>query len=115
MRLQKDHIINTALNLHDHDGLEGMTLRRLAKELGVQAPAIYWHIANKETLLDEMANVILNQRFDAIDFTDDQRDWADWLKTMANELRTAMLAHREGARVVAGAHLNIATTVLKMI
>ena len=115
MRLQKDQIIKTALDLLDRDGLEGVTLRRLAKELGVQAPAIYWHIANKETLLDEIANVILNQRFDAIDFADDQRNWADWLRTMANELRTAMLAHREGARVVAGAHLNVATTLLKII
>ncbi|MEO8394109.1 MAG: TetR/AcrR family transcriptional regulator C-terminal domain-containing protein, partial [Chloroflexota bacterium] len=59
--------------------------------------------------------IILNQRFDALNFEDDQRDWADWLKTVANDLRAAMLAHREGARVVAGAHLNVATTLLKLI
>ncbi len=115
MRLQKDQIVKTALEHLDRSGLEGMTLRRFAKELGVQAPAIYWHIANKETLLDEMANVILNQRFDAIDFADDQRDWAEWLRLMANDLRASMLAHRDGARVVAGAHLHVATTLLKII
>src|SRR3954470_19934334 len=115
MRLQRDQIISMALDLLDRDGLEGVTLRRLAKELGVQAPAIYWHVANKETLLDEMANIILNQRFDAVNFDDDQREWAEWLKTVANELRAAMLAHHEGARVVAGAHLNVATTLLKLI
>ncbi|MEO8394207.1 MAG: TetR family transcriptional regulator, partial [Chloroflexota bacterium] len=60
MRLNKDQIVRTALQLLDRDGLEGVTLRRLGKELGVQAPAIYWHVANKETLLDELANIILN-------------------------------------------------------
>lgn len=114
MRLQKDRIIKTALEVLDRDGLEGVTLRRLAKELGVQAPAIYWHIASKEVLLDEMANAILQERFGDFDFANDQRDWAEWLNTLAHELRAAMLAHREGGRVVAGAHLGIAVLLLKL-
>jgi TetR/AcrR family tetracycline transcriptional repressor len=108
MRLQKDNIVRVALEVLDRDGLEGVTLRRLAKELDVQAPAIYWHIASKEVLLDEMANAILTARFGGFDFENDRRDWAEWLDTLAHELRAAMLAHREGARVVAGAHLGVA-------
>jgi TetR/AcrR family tetracycline transcriptional repressor len=115
MPLQKDQIIHTAIRLLDRDGVEGVTLRRLASELDVKAPALYWHIANKQTLLDEMANAILNERFEALDFADDQREWAAWLETMANELRAALLAHREGARIVAGAHLNVALTLTRLI
>src|SRR5262249_32765715 len=79
-----------------------------------QAASIYYYIAHKETLLDEMANAILEEHFGSFDFENDQRDWAEWLDTLAHELRLAMLAHREGARVVAGAHPDIARTLVKV-
>ena len=112
--MQKEQIIQTALFILDRDGLEGVTLRRLATELGIKAASLYWHIANKDTLLDEMANAILLEHFGAFDFENDQRAWAEWLHTLAHELRAAMLAHREGARVVAGAHPDIAVMLLKL-
>lgn len=112
--MQKEQIIQAAITILDRDGLEGVTLRRLATELGIKAASIYWHIANKETLLDEMANVILTEHFGNFDFENDQRDWVEWLDTMAHELRAAMLAHREGARVVAGAHPGIAIMLFKL-
>ncbi|HRV94988.1 MAG TPA: TetR family transcriptional regulator, partial [Anaerolineae bacterium] len=103
MSIQKEQIIQAAITLLDRDGLEGVTLRRLAKELDIKAASIYWHIANKEELLDEMANAILQEHFGTFDFKNDKRDWAEWLDILAHELRAAMVAHREGARVVAGA------------
>lgn len=115
MPLQKHHIVHTALAILNRDGLEGVTLRRLATELNIKAASIYWHIPNKETLLDEMANAILEAHFATIDLVDDARDWAAWLATLAHELRRAMLAYREGARVVAGAHLNIAVMLAKLL
>lgn len=115
MPMQKEQIIQTAITILDRDGLEGVTLRRLAKELGVKAASIYWHIASKEVLLDEMANAMLKEHFADLDFGNDQRDWAAWLDTLARRLRIAMLAHREGARVVAGAHPNVALMLIKLI
>lgn len=112
--MQKEQIIQAAITILDRDGLEGVTLRRLATELGIKAASIYWHIANKEVLLDEMANAILAEHFSAWDFEHDQREWIEWLDTLAHELRAAMLAHREGARVVAGAHPGIAVMLLKL-
>ncbi|MCB0170169.1 MAG: TetR/AcrR family transcriptional regulator C-terminal domain-containing protein [Anaerolineae bacterium] len=114
MSIQKEQIIQAAITLLDRDGLEGVTLRRLAKELDIKAASIYWHIANKEELLDEMANAILQEHFGTFDFKNDKRDWAEWLDILAHELRAAMVAHREGARVVAGAHPDIALTLLKL-
>lgn len=114
MRIQKNQIVQTALAILDRDGLDGVTLRRLATELQVKAASIYWHIPSKEELLDEMANAILEERFSKLDFGNDQRDWAEWLNMLAHELRAAMLAHREGARVVAGAHPDIAVMLIKL-
>jgi len=51
-------VVLVALKLLDEVGLDGLTLRRLAAELGVQAPALYWHFANKRELLDHMAQAI---------------------------------------------------------
>lgn len=115
MPLQKQQIVRTALTILDRDGLEGVTLRRLATELNVKAASIYWHIPSKEALLDEMANAILEAHFASLDLEDDARDWAAWLDTLAHELRRAMLAYREGARVVSGAHLNIAVMLAKLM
>jgi TetR/AcrR family transcriptional regulator, tetracycline repressor protein len=112
--MQKNQIVQTAISILDRDGLDGVTLRRLATELDIKAASIYWHIANKEALLDEMANAILEEHFGTFDFQNDARDWAEWLHTLAHELREAMLAHREGARVVAGAHPGIAVMLIKL-
>lgn len=114
MAVQKAQIVKIALDILDRDGLEGVTLRRLATELNIKAASIYWHIPSKDRLLDEMANAILEAHFGTFDFADDQRDWAEWLDTLAHELRTAMLARREGARVVAGAHPDIAIMLIKL-
>lgn len=114
-KVQKDVIVRAAIALLDREGLEGVTLRRLAMELRVQAPSLYWHVPDKETLLDEMANEILLERFGDYDFQDDQRDWALWLSLFAHDLRAAMLAHREASRIVAGAHPPIAMTLTRLM
>ena len=114
MPMQKNQIVQTALEILNRDGLEGVTLRRLATELNVKAASIYWHIAGKEELLDEMANAILEAHFGNFDFENDKRRWDEWLSALAHQLRSAMLAHREGARVVAGAHPDIAQMLIKL-
>jgi TetR/AcrR family transcriptional regulator, tetracycline repressor protein len=112
MHLQKEKIIKRAIEVLDRDGLDGVTLRRLAKELDAQAASIYYHIPHKEALLGAMANAILEEYFGDFDFADDKKDWATWLDTLGHALRTAMLAHREAGRVVAGAHLGDVLTKL---
>lgn len=114
MPLHKAQIVQTALEVLDRDGLDGVTLRRLAQELDVKAASIYWHIPNKSSLLDEMANTILVEHFGDLDVTNDRRDWAEWLATLAHELRAAMLKRREGARVVAGAHPDVAVMLVTL-
>ncbi|MCE1254463.1 MAG: TetR/AcrR family transcriptional regulator C-terminal domain-containing protein [Anaerolineae bacterium] len=114
MAIEKKQIVQKALEILNRDGLEGVTLRRLAGELKIKAASIYWHIPNKSDLLDEMANAILEKRFDGLDFQDDTRAWDEWLDTLAHELRAAMLAYQDGARVVAGTHPALGQMSLKL-
>src|SRR6266498_5119399 len=57
--LTRQTMIETALLLLDEVGLDGLTVRRLAAELGVQSPSLYWHIRTKQELLDGMADTIV--------------------------------------------------------
>jgi AcrR family transcriptional regulator len=51
-RLDREAVLETALRLVDAEGLEALTIRRLAGELGVTPMALYWHFADKQALLD---------------------------------------------------------------
>lgn len=107
MALKKEKIIQEALQLLNESGLEGVTLRKLASRLNVQAPALYWHFKNKKTLVNEMAEAILQTEF--YDITERRADesWQDWLIQLFIYLRKALLSHTDGGRVVAGAHLSL--------
>ena len=94
-------MIETALRLLDEVGLDGLTVRRLATELGVQSPALYWHLRNKQELLDGMADAIVVAA--GMGPPRDGESWQDWLARRARAYRESLLAHRDGARIVANA------------
>lgn len=114
MPIEKSQVVQKALDILSRDGLEGVSIRRLATELKIKGASIYWHIPAKSELLDEMANAILEEHFNAFDFQNDERDWEEWLNSLAHELRKAMLAYRDGARVVAGTHPDLGQVLIKL-
>ena len=60
MAVSREIAARTALELVAAGGLDALTVRALAGELGVRAPALYWHFAHKRALLDEMTDVLLD-------------------------------------------------------
>jgi TetR/AcrR family tetracycline transcriptional repressor len=54
--LTREALVERALQLADAEGLDAVTVRRLGQELGVTAMALYWHVKNKEELLDAMGD-----------------------------------------------------------
>jgi TetR/AcrR family transcriptional regulator, tetracycline repressor protein len=105
--LDRQQVIDEALQLLDDEGLEALSLRTLAGRLGVQAPTLYWHIGSKAELLDSLADAIMDDAIRAIPESRPDGDWADWLLTALVDLRNAMLRHRDGARIVSGARLSL--------
>lgn len=99
--LTRHTLIETALRLLDEVGLDGLSVRRLATELGVQSPALYWHIRTKQELLDGMADAIVLAA--GMGPPHDGEPWQDWLTRRARAYRRSLLAHRDGARIVTGA------------
>jgi TetR/AcrR family tetracycline transcriptional repressor len=111
----QQRIIDAALELLKQEGLANLTQRKLAQTLNMQAPALYWHFKNKEVLVDYMAEAILEKEFPDIYPKADTEHWQDWLTEHMLRLRKAMLAYKDGARVVAGAHLYPAVTLAKSL
>jgi TetR/AcrR family tetracycline transcriptional repressor len=103
MKINAGVIASTALRLLNDVGLDGLTMRVVAKELDVQAAALYWHVKNKQQLLDQMAAIILTEAVDGTAVP--AQDWQDQLRQWARELRRAMLRYRDGARVFAGTNV----------
>ncbi|MFD1545373.1 TetR/AcrR family transcriptional regulator C-terminal domain-containing protein [Nonomuraea guangzhouensis] len=97
-RLSRETMIETALRLLDEVGLEGLTVRRLAAEFGVQSPALYWHVRTKQQLLDGMADAIILGA--GTGPPRDGESWQEWLGRRARAYRDSLLAHRDGARIV---------------
>ncbi|WP_030376236.1 TetR/AcrR family transcriptional regulator [Streptomyces rimosus] len=102
-RLDRARTLETALDLLNQSGLDALTMRRLADAMGVQAGALYRYFATKQDLLTAMAERILEGVSTSAQ-AEGGDDWSERLTTLARAQRTALLAHRDGARVFAGTH-----------
>jgi TetR/AcrR family tetracycline transcriptional repressor len=105
--LRKADVVGGALRLLETEGLDGLTTRKLGDALGVRASALYRHFPHKQALLDAMAEGILEE----VSLDLPPGTWAEQGAELAGRLRRALLAHRDGARVVAGAYVTEAATV----
>lgn len=59
MALSREQVVGTALDILRRYGLADLSMRRLARELGVQPGALYWHVANKQELLVGVTDLLL--------------------------------------------------------
>src|SRR6478752_8566029 len=59
--LSRDRVLAAAVVLADQVGIEALSMRRLAQELGVVPMALYKHVANKEELLDGMVDALVSE------------------------------------------------------
>jgi AcrR family transcriptional regulator len=88
--LTRRRIIDAALAVIDADGLDGLSTRRLAQELGVRAPSLYNHFATKEDILDAVGDAIIEQVDIAVFGTE---DWRVALRRWARSYRAALAGH----------------------
>jgi AcrR family transcriptional regulator len=109
-RLSKDAVVDRALALADAEGLDALTIRRLAHELGVTPMALYWHFRNKEALLTGLADRIWAE----IDTdVDPAADWPQQLRGMLESLVRVLRAHRCASQILlSGEKLNSEVALL---
>src|SRR5262245_35550842 len=94
--LNRDRVLRAAVALADDVGIEALSMRSLAEQLGVVPMAIYKHVANKEELLDGMVEVIVGE----IDLPTHGAGWKDAIRQRILSARRTMLRHRWASEVI---------------
>lgn len=103
--LTRETIVDAAFGVLDDRGMEGLTVRALAERLGVKAPALYWHVRDKQELLDEMGTRVWTGIARVSSEVRTDGDWRGALARYARAARHGLLAHRDGARAFSGTYL----------
>lgn len=86
--LNRERILQAALDLADHEGLEALSMRKLAQTLGVEAMSLYNHVANKDEILAGMVDVV----FSEVDLPD-AGDWKQAMRQRYLSTREAFARH----------------------
>jgi AcrR family transcriptional regulator len=92
-----DDIVDGALSLVERGGLDNLTMRGLAQELGVSTAVAYYHVPNKEALLHLVADAVLGR----VPLPDPTRPWDEQLRQMLWNKRTQMLRYPGISQVLA--------------
>ena len=87
--LTTERVLAAAVSLADAGGLESLSMRKLAHELGFEVMSLYNHVANK----DEVIRGIVDQVIGEIDLAPQQVDWRIGLRRTAMSAREVLLAH----------------------
>src|SRR5436190_8442847 len=97
--LTQEAIVETALRLLDAEGLDGLTMRRVAEELDTGPASLYWHVGSKDGLLDLLMDHVIGEQ--EVPDSDPER-WREQLKDVARTMRETILRHRDIVRISIG-------------
>jgi AcrR family transcriptional regulator len=86
--LNRDRIVRTALRIMDEEGLEAVSMRRIGRELGVEAMSLYNHVQDKEDILGSICEAVLSEFR-----IPDAEGWSEGVRLAAREYRRLLLAH----------------------
>lgn len=87
--LSAERVVDAAVRVADQGGLARVSMRNVAAELGVEAMSLYHHVANKEALLDALADWV----FTRIDVPEPDRPWREAMRERAGSARRVLAAH----------------------
>jgi AcrR family transcriptional regulator len=94
--LSRERVLRAAVALADQGGVDALSMRKLAQELGVVPMALYKHVANKDELLDGMIDVVVGE----IDPPAAGTDWKTAIRRRVLSARGALLRHPWASRVI---------------
>jgi AcrR family transcriptional regulator len=87
--LSKQRVVAEAIRIADREGVHGLSMRRLAAELGAGAMSLYHYVASKDELLDAMIDVV----FEEIELPPEESDWQVAMRRRASSARQVLARH----------------------
>jgi TetR/AcrR family tetracycline transcriptional repressor len=98
VRWTQDDVIAAAFTTLENEGLEGLSLRGVARVLGAHLNSVSWYVKTKHSLIERMADAIIG----TVDVDGLPAEPIERVRTVVGRYRAAMLSHRDGGRLVAG-------------
>lgn len=102
--LSRRRVLRGAVRLADRDGVDSLTMRKLAQEVGAEAMSLYHHVANKEAVFDGLAEMVLEEVMEAVgkvEAPDPAEDWRAALRARVLAAREVLLRHRWAPQLLA--------------
>jgi len=101
--LSRERVLRAAIKVADEGGIESLTMRRLAEELRAEAMSLYYHVANKDDVLDGIVDAIVGEINDAVDQIDLPSKGSAWKSAVRQRIlaaRQVFLRHRWAPRLL---------------
>lgn len=95
-QLNIERIVKVAIDLLNKEGLNQLSMRRLAGDLGIRAASLYWHVKDKSELLQLVADTICCK----IQIPDSSLPWKEQILLALNEYRAALLTVNDSAQIL---------------
>jgi AcrR family transcriptional regulator len=108
--LSRERVLSTALNLADEEGIEALSMRKLAEVLGVKAMSLYNHVANKDDLLDGIVDRVISE----IEVPDLRLDWKAAMRRRANSAHEVLLRHPWATMPIVS-RINVGSAMLRYV
>jgi len=96
VRLSRERVLMAAVGIADRQGIEALTMRRLAEDLDAGAMSAYYHVASKDELLAGMVDVVIGE----MELPPDNQGWKLALKHAAMSAHRVLLAHPWAAALI---------------
>lgn len=93
--INREETVRIALRIIDDEGIDALSLPRLARELNVKAPSLYHHFADKDEILGAVCQAIVTKT--VLPRRPEGGDWPQWFTQISMNFRTAVLRHRRAA------------------
>jgi AcrR family transcriptional regulator len=94
--LSRDRVLRAAIDLADAGGIEALSMRRLAQELGVEAMSLYYHVANKSDILDGIVDMVVGE----FELPPPDAEWKAAIRTAAMSAYDVLVRHPWAASLV---------------
>ncbi|MFB3739067.1 MAG: TetR/AcrR family transcriptional regulator [Candidatus Velamenicoccus archaeovorus] len=95
--LTRERVIRAALRVMDAEGLEAVTMRRVGREVGVEAMSLYNHVRDKEDLLDGITELVMSE----LEPPPESADWVEQARAAAHGWRRVLKSHPNVVRLLA--------------
>jgi AcrR family transcriptional regulator len=108
--LSRERVLRAAMHLADEEGIESLSMRKLAEALGVKAMSLYNHVTNKDDMLDGIVDMVVSE----IAVPDLGTDWQTAMRRRAISAHTVLLRHPWAAMALMS-RVNIGPAMLRYV